>query len=264
MHPKHQDSSQHQKAFFALPSRRKPGLQPTPKTTNATPSRRLPRHKPTPKSTPRPPNRRSWTLGSTKLLTDLSSSFSLGVQQDSSELLSLLFSKISELTETVHQKARFTLSSEVLCSVCHRIFFTSSEGNLLSLPISFSRTVCNALARLFEPEQLRGDNRYRCSHCKIGTDANKILQIGSASDILIMHLRRFDFGLNVHKIVRHISFQETLSLNDTRWSLRAVVEHTNNSTQHGHYVAYKRTIDGAWWIINDESTNKINFQQVQT
>ncbi|RYG59509.1 ubiquitin carboxyl-terminal hydrolase [archaeon] len=62
----------------------------------------------------------------------------------------------------------------------------------LSLDISRSHSLPEALARHFEPELLRDENRYRCSQHGL-QEAEKSLRLRSLPDCLVVHLQRFSF-----------------------------------------------------------------------
>jgi ubiquitin C-terminal hydrolase len=204
-------------------------------------------------------------LNFTSQLHRLESDFTLHKQQDVHELLTLLLDKIDCQTKQesfVKQIFSFNTDSFVTCAVCQNIFCTSLPTKILSLPIRSSRSVRKAVSEFTRSENLFGANQYRCLFCNKNTDATKNLNIRCTSDAIIFHLRRFSFDGQARKIKKHISFSDTMLLDDCRWNLRAVIVHLGRSINGGHFVVFKRT-DDLWWHIDDDKVQETSFQAVQ-
>ena len=71
------------------------------------------------------------------------------------------------------------LASQLTCLSCKHVSTSFESMVSLSLvraahqDINKARTVEEALADFFRPEALRGENRYRCEHCKGKVEARK-------------------------------------------------------------------------------------------
>jgi len=64
--------------------------------------------------------------------------------------------------------------------------------------------------KFFQVDQLKGRNQYHCPHCKHLSDANKRVSIQTPSNIMIVHLKRFEStGRKINSTVR---FPESFSI----------------------------------------------------
>lgn len=71
----------------------------------------------------------------------------------------------------------------------------------LSLDISRSQSLPEALAKHFEPELLNGENRYRCSKHGL-QEAEKSLRMRSLPACLAVHLQRFSFDATTGQMLK--------------------------------------------------------------
>lgn len=101
-----------------------------------------------------------------------------------------------------------------------------------------------------ECEIMDENNKVACAHCEINTKATKQYLIKMPPNILILHLKRFEFGDHnrIRKISHHVKFPLQLDLsqfratedrgNETQYSLYAVVQHKQRAKDNGHYIAF--------------------------
>ena len=119
-----------------------------------------------------------------------------------------------------------------------------------------------------EIEKLTKDNQWYCPKCKNFQLADKKMEIYSANEVLIIHLKRFR---NNRKIENLVEFPiEELNLGNYMsnkkekyiYDLFAVANHSGN-LHGGHYYAYcKNNIDGEWYEFNDSHVSKIDKKKV--
>merc|ERR1712154_164951 len=120
-------------------------------------------------------------------------------------------------------------------------------------------------------ERLTGDNQYLCGFCKGKRDAVKQLSIFEAPNVLVVHLKRFEFGSKIDAFVR---FGERLEMTrflsrETRrrvggvtYGLYGVVVHSGKYSDCGHYVSFVRTASGRWYLCNDSIVQATAASQV--
>ncbi|CAD8054638.1 unnamed protein product [Paramecium sonneborni] len=108
--------------------------------------------------------------------------------------------------------------------------------------------------------------QWKCPQCKVTRDCSKGMQIWKLPNILIIHLKRFEFG---DKVLGKITQKVNFPINDlqmspycfkqdnTIYNLYAVAQHLG-SLQYGHYLSIcKHRIDNQWYMYNDDSVFKI-------
>ncbi|KIW02119.1 hypothetical protein, variant [Verruconis gallopava] len=124
-------------------------------------------------------------------------------------------------------------------------------------------------------EILTEDNAWYCNRCKELRQAEKTLEIWTAPDILVIHLKRFSAARQFRdKIDILVDFPtEGLNLNDKvglqegldlTYDLFAVDNHYGG-LGGGHYTAYaKNFVDEQWYEYNDSSVSKRPASSVVT
>ena len=154
------------------------------------------------------------------------------------------------------------LRSQILCTVCRKGSNTYDSIIDLSLEIRGCNSVQSALQKFTIQERLGGDNRYFCAHCKCKQNAIKQLTIFDAPNILILHLKRFEFGTKIDKFVQ---FDTSLDLTPfmskskmyrergqrITYTLYAVLVHAGKYSNCGHYFSYVMTANNQWFLCND-------------
>ena len=74
------------------------------------------------------------------------------------------------------------------------------------------RTLRQALDKHHSSEMLDGNNKYRCPLNNKLVPARRWLFIQEPPNVLVVHLKRFEFAVFGKKVARHIEFQPTLNL----------------------------------------------------
>merc|ERR1712087_508545 len=165
------------------------------------------------------------------------------------------------------------LRSQILCTVCRKGSNTYDSIMDLSLEIRNCNSVAAALHKFTAQERLERDNKYFCSHCKLKQNAIKQLTIFDAPNILILHLKRFEFGTKIDKFVQ---FDSVLDLTPfmskskvyrqkgqrITYTLYAVLVHSGKYSNCGHYFSYVRTANGQWNLCNDSDIRSVGKRTV--
>ncbi|KAF2448699.1 UCH-domain-containing protein [Karstenula rhodostoma CBS 690.94] len=128
-------------------------------------------------------------------------------------------------------------------------------------------TLEECFAETSKSEVLSEDNAWYCSRCKELRRATKTLEIWTAPDILVVHLKRF----SSHRVFRDkvdalvdfpiegLDLSERVGLHEGKdlvYDLFAVDNHYGG-LGGGHYTAYaKNFFDGQWYEYNDSSVSK--------
>eukprot|EP00484_Ammonia_sp_Unknown_P007860 CAMPEP_0197080238 /NCGR_PEP_ID=MMETSP1384-20130603/214025_1 /TAXON_ID=29189 /ORGANISM="Ammonia sp." /LENGTH=1078 /DNA_ID=CAMNT_0042519121 /DNA_START=1 /DNA_END=3237 /DNA_ORIENTATION=+ len=156
------------------------------------------------------------------------------------------------------------LRSQILCTACNKASNTYDSILDLSLEIRGCRSVVSALQKFTTQEKLIDDNKYFCAQCNRKQNAVKQLTIFDAPNILLLHLKRFEFGVKIDKFVQ---FDTSLDLTPfmskyrkfrekgrkITYTLYAVLIHAGKYSNCGHYYSYIRTANNKWYLCNDST-----------
>lgn len=165
------------------------------------------------------------------------------------------------------------LMSKVNCLRCHHESVRYENIMDLSLEIfGWVESLEDALTQFTSPEDLDGENMYRCGRCAAYVRARKQLRIQEAPNILTIILKRFQEG-NYGKINKCITFPEMLDMipfmtgtDDIPplYMLYGVVVHldTLNASFSGHYISYVKDLQGNWFRIDDAEVQPAEMTQV--
>ncbi|KAK8507563.1 hypothetical protein V6N13_141581 [Hibiscus sabdariffa] len=215
-----------------------------------------------------------------------------GSQEDAHEFLRLLVASMQsiclerlggehkvdlKLQETTFIQHTFggRLLSKVKCLRC----FHESERyeNIMDLTLEifgWVESLEDALTQFTRPEDLDGENMYRCGRCAGYVRAQKQLCIHEAPNILTIVLKRFQEG-KYGKINKGITFPDMLDMVPFMtgtgdipplYMLYAVVVHldTLNASFSGHYVSYVKDLRGNWFRIDDTEVHSVSLNQVMS
>ncbi|KAI8008614.1 Ubiquitin carboxyl-terminal hydrolase 15 [Camellia lanceoleosa] len=215
-----------------------------------------------------------------------------GSQEDAHEFLRLLVTSMQSicleglggenmvdprLQETTFIQHTFggRLKSKVKCLRCHHE--SERYENIMDLTLEifgWVESLEDALTQFTCPEDLDGENMYRCGRCSAYVRARKQLSIHEAPNILTIVLKRFQEG-SYGKINKCITFPDMLDMvpfmtgtDDIPplYLLYAVVVHldTLNASFSGHYVSYVKDMQGNWFRINDTEVQSVPMSQVMS
>ncbi|XP_030525195.2 ubiquitin carboxyl-terminal hydrolase 15 isoform X2 [Rhodamnia argentea] len=215
-----------------------------------------------------------------------------GSQEDAHEFLRLLVASMQSiclegvggekkvdprLQETTFIQYTFggRLRSKVKCLRCHHE--SERYENIMDLTLEIYgpvESLEDALTQFTTPEDLDGENMYRCGRCAAYVRARKQLSIHEAPNILTIVLKRFQEG-RYGKITKCITFPEMLDMipymtgkgdMPPLYMLYAVVVHldTQNASFSGHYVSYVRNLRGNWFRIDDTEVQPVPMSHVMS
>ena len=123
------------------------------------------------------------------------------------------------------------------------------------------------LSNFNEKEKLSKDNQWYCPKCKQFQLADKKMEIYSANEIVIIHLKRFRNNRKIENLVEFplegLNLKEYLpTKEDCIYDLFAVANHVGG-LHGGHYFAYcKNHLDNEWYEFNDSNVDKIDQKKV--
>ncbi|TRY78950.1 hypothetical protein DNTS_018828 [Danionella cerebrum] len=167
----------------------------------------------------------------------------------------------TQATTFVHQIFGGYLRSRVKCLNCKAVSDTFDPYLDISLEIKTAQTLCKAFEQFVKPEQLDGDNAYKCSKCKKMVTASKRFTVHRSSNVLTVSLKRFT-NFNGAKITKDVRYTECLDLRPYMsqshgepqiYALYAVLVHSGFSCHAGHYYCYIKASNGQWYQMNDSS-----------
>uniref|UniRef100_A0A663F255 USP domain-containing protein n=1 Tax=Aquila chrysaetos chrysaetos TaxID=223781 RepID=A0A663F255_AQUCH len=197
----------------------------------------------------------------------------LGRQEDAHEFL--------RYTVDAMQRACLSGSSELDMSsqattIIHQIFggFLRSRGTfpqlLLNLELSAASSVTAALEDFVKPEQLDGENCFKCSKCDKMVAASKRFTVHCAPKVLTVCLKRFE-DCTGRKISKVVEYPEYLDLRPYMsqtagelllYTLYAVLVHHGDSSHAGHYLCYTKASNGLWYKMNDMAVDGCGIETV--
>lgn len=215
-----------------------------------------------------------------------------GNQEDAHEFLRLLVMSMqavclvaqggekkvdSGLQETtlVQQVFGGRLKSKVKCLKCHQE--SERYENIMDLTLEiygWVESLEDALTQFTTPEDLDGENMYRCGRCSAYVRARKQLNLHEVPNILTIVLKRFQTG-KYGKINKCVTFPDLLDMipfvsagadSPPLYLLYAVVVHldTLNTSFSGHYVSYVKDTHGTWFRIDDSEVQVVPSSQVMS
>ncbi|KAK3806869.1 MAG: hypothetical protein J3R72DRAFT_104123 [Linnemannia gamsii] len=224
-----------------------------------------------------------------------------GHQQDAAEFTKILFSLMEDEDPASKQALSSfhgTAVNQIKCSVCGTVS-SNKEGLYdlaVPLPASESSLDLQSVVDVFPSvEELneQNSNMYHCDKCQALRAATRYTMLAALPTNLIVSLNRFRFDVQRSrriKINTPICLTESIQIkvqdgHDFQgYDLYAVVIHTGQSANHGHYYTYARDSgppttnnDGAsstssnatadskstWLLYNDTSVTVSSFEAMQ-
>ncbi|XP_071898039.1 ubiquitin carboxyl-terminal hydrolase 42-like [Anas platyrhynchos] len=217
-------------------------------------------------------------------LSRIGQHFRFGSQEDAHEFLrytvdamqeaclngSTELDRSSQATTIIHQIFGGFLRSRVKCLNCKAVSDTYEAFLDITLDIKAVSSVTRALELFVKPEELGGENCYKCSECKKMVPASKRFTIHRSSKVLTISLKRFaDFTGG--KINKEVKYPEYLDLRaymsqsmgePLLYALYAVLVHRGVSCHSGHYICYVKAGNGLWYQMNDAKVVRTDIKRV--
>ncbi|XP_072978403.1 ubiquitin C-terminal hydrolase 15-like [Typha angustifolia] len=167
------------------------------------------------------------------------------------------------------------LKSKVKCLRCH--LESERYENIMDLTLEIHgwvESLEDALTQFTAPEDLDGENMYRCGGCCAYVKARKQLSVHEVPNILTIVLKRFQTG-KYGKINKCVTFPDMLDMipfvtgaadSPPLYLLYAVVVHldSQNASFTGHYVSYVKDLQGTWLRIDDSEVQTVPLSQVMS
>nr|GEV53258.1 ubiquitin carboxyl-terminal hydrolase 26 [Tanacetum cinerariifolium] len=205
-----------------------------------------------------------------------------GIQQDSHEFLTLLFSlleqclsysKVAKVRSVVQDLFRGGVSHVTQCSKCGNQSEASSNVEDfygVELNVKGLKSLDESLDDYLSVEELQGDNQYFCSSCATRVDATRSIKLQALPPVLIFQLKRCIFLPNTttkKKITSAFCFPGEVDMarwlseqskSELTYDLSAVLIHKGSTVNSGHYVAHIKDQDtGLWWEFDDDVVTEL-------
>ncbi|KAG0532538.1 hypothetical protein BDA96_04G115800 [Sorghum bicolor] len=178
-------------------------------------------------------------------------------------------------TTLIQQMFGGRLKSKVKCLRCYHE--SERYENIMDLTLEIHgwvESLQDALTQFTAPEDLDGDNMYKCGRCSAYVKARKQLSVHEVPNILTLVLKRFQSG-KYGKINKCVTFPDMLDMvpfvtgsgdNPPLYFLYAVVVHvdTENASFSGHYISYVKDMQGTWLRIDDSEVQVVSVNQVMS
>ncbi|XP_050770327.1 ubiquitin carboxyl-terminal hydrolase 42-like [Gymnogyps californianus] len=211
------------------------------------------------------------------VLTRIGEHFQLGMQQDAHEFLRYTVDAMqraclngssnldisSQSTTIVNQIFAGILRSRVTCLSCKGVSDSYEAFLDVPLDIEAASSVTAALEDFVKPEQLDGENCFKCSKCDKMVAASKRFTIHHVPKVLTVCLKRFE-AFTGGKISKVVAYPEYLDLRPylsqtagepLLYALFAVLVHSGGSCHAGHYFCYTKASNGLWYKMDDTSVD---------
>ncbi|XP_010778359.1 ubiquitin carboxyl-terminal hydrolase 42 [Notothenia coriiceps] len=156
----------------------------------------------------------------------------------------------TQATTFIHQVFGGYLRSRVKCLNCKAVSDTFDPFLDITLEIKTAPSVSKALEQFVKPEQLDGENAYKCTKCKKMVTASKKFTIHRSSNVLTLSLKRFA-NFSGGKLTKDVKYPEYLDLQPFMsqsqgdphlYALFAVLVHSGFSCHAGHYFCYIKVL----------------------
>ena len=180
-------------------------------------------------------------------------------QMDAEEFLIRLFDKLEdEQGKNVQTEFAGTQTRRIICKQCKSLSDRQENMLTLGLEVSNNKNIDDCFKKLFQPEELSGDNKYNCEYCKSKQDATKTLIIKTLPNYLFITLKIFQYSHEEGQMVlidNKCEVDKEIKLKSDQnepidYVLQAIILHIGNS-QAGHYIAFIRKKNN-WIRLNDE------------
>ncbi|NWX51140.1 UBP42 hydrolase, partial [Steatornis caripensis] len=176
----------------------------------------------------------------------------------------------SQATTLIYQIFGGYLRSRVKCLNCKAVSDTYEPFLDITLDIKAVTCLTRALEQFVKPEQLDGENSYKCSKCKKMVPASKRYTVHRSSNVLTISLKRFA-NFTGGKINKDVKYPEYLDLRAYMsqsigepliYALYAVLVHSGFNCNAGHYLCFIKAGNGLWYRMNDAAVELSDIKTV--
>lgn len=215
-------------------------------------------------------------------MSELSSDFKPGQQEDAHEFLRCLLDNLHKCTLDPKSKGKPSsfdeesivkqvfggrLKSQLTCHECGHCSETFEPFLDLSLEIDQVDDLVAALESFTKVEQIGdAENKLTCESCNVQVCKDKRLVLDKAPDVVAFQLKRFTtLDNSIEKIDKHVAYPSKLDLKafhsnpdkeELQYDLYGVVQHSG-LPNYGHYVCTIRSSPSSWHLMNDSLVDSI-------
>jgi ubiquitin carboxyl-terminal hydrolase 34 len=151
------------------------------------------------------------------------------VQMDVDEFFNMLFDKLETLLKGTPQETILkhffggTIVNQIISRECEHTSEREESFFTFSVEVKNKRNLLESLDLFVQGDMLEGDNKYHCSTCNKKVDAMKRCCIKSLPNNLIIHLKRFEFDLELMRRTKVNEYCEfPLKLNLEPYTLEGI------------------------------------------
>eukprot|EP01105_Mastigella_eilhardi_P024464 TRINITY_DN6382_c0_g1_i1.p2 TRINITY_DN6382_c0_g1~~TRINITY_DN6382_c0_g1_i1.p2 ORF type:complete len:2586 (-),score=681.76 TRINITY_DN6382_c0_g1_i1:7878-14936(-) len=130
-------------------------------------------------------------------------------QMDANEFFNMLFDKLDNVLKRVPAQRNLlksifsgTVCNQLICKECPHGSEREESFFSLSVEMKNKKNIMEALDLFVEGEMLSGDNKYSCEICQRGVDTLKRSCIQTLPNMLLIHLKRFEFKMDIMRNVK--------------------------------------------------------------
>ena len=197
--------------------------------------------------------------------------FNINTQQDVPEMLEFLIEELKGDSVVADQIISASVVSTTTCNTCFNFSSNEEKLNIISLPLCDS--FLSSFNKFFEPELLKGDNKWFCNICNSLVDSIRDYKFVNCGSILVFQLKRYGgSGKSITKDSRLVKCpSDTLAVpistdNDItisrKFKLTATINHSG-TLNAGHYWAFiKETGSNCWLKCNDTTVTKASLKEL--
>ncbi|CAF2149342.1 unnamed protein product [Rotaria magnacalcarata] len=213
-------------------------------------------------------------ISMTRYITQLSSSFIPGHQEDPSEFLVVLFdhliqclsstrsSDTANLSSAIHIIFGIILESSIKCTQCLNENSKQSYESIWSISIISYLTLEQALDGFCSVEELTGDDKFYCSNCQAKRFIHdKDVKVIRKIKQFISYPEVLDISPFLTSEIIQLNHEQSTS-NVYIYKLNAVVVHIGEAADSGHIFSYIRSPDNLWYKADDTSVQRIDLDTV--
>ncbi|XP_075579944.1 ubiquitin carboxyl-terminal hydrolase 42-like [Pelecanus crispus] len=193
--------------------------------------------------------------------------FELGAQEDAHEFLcytvdamqraclsgSIHLDSSSQGTTIIQQIFGGSLRSRVMCLSCKAVSDTYEAFLDIPLDIKAASSVTGALEDFVKPEQLDGENGYKCSKLRAAALQREPAETKATfTESVVQYPEYLDLG----------AYMSQAGGEPLLYSLYAVLVHEGSGCQAGHYYCFVKASNGWWYKMNDASVGLCDIKTV--
>lgn len=219
-----------------------------------------------------------------------------GVQMDVDEFFANIMDRLETLFKGSSQEKALTelfggeVVNQIIPQECPHVVERTEPFLNLSLEVKNKFQLDQCLDLYIQGDMLEGDNKFHCSVCDNKVTALKRCCINKLPHFLMIHLKRFDFDLELlrrSKVNQYCAFPEQLNLEPYtkeglarrenregnqdlpqhpesfyEFTLTGVLVH-QGTTESGHYYSFiKDRESGQWYKFNDSHVTPFDFKNL--